>query len=151
MNEPNSDGSDGFIVQRPAAVSDRHVEGLADVLIDCVDGGASVSFMHPLPRAKALEFWRGVADGVAHGERALCAVDARRGLIQTIPTINMLKIDLSQCAEFVGGGRETLTNGLATQVESLRIEAAHFADHLDMLGYGVAHAAADDRTDIRCR
>jgi hypothetical protein len=29
------------------------VEGLADVLIDCVDGGASVSFLAPLPRDQA--------------------------------------------------------------------------------------------------
>src|SRR5882757_5830518 len=69
-NELGSVGTDGFTVERPVAVSDRHVEGLADVLIDCVDGGASVSFMHPLPLTKALEFWRGVADGVAHGARA---------------------------------------------------------------------------------
>jgi hypothetical protein len=55
-NEPDNAGTDGLIVQRPVTVSDRHVEGLADVLIDCVDGGASVSFMHPLPRARALEF-----------------------------------------------------------------------------------------------
>ena len=38
-----------------------HVEALADLLIDCVDGGASVSFMLPLPRENALAFWRGVA------------------------------------------------------------------------------------------
>ena len=38
---------------------------LAEVLIDCVHGGASVSFMAPLPLDKALSFWRGVADGVA--------------------------------------------------------------------------------------
>jgi GNAT superfamily N-acetyltransferase len=86
-NEPNGDGSADFIVQRPVIVSDRHLEGLADVLIDCVDGGASVSFMHPLPRAKALEFWRGVADGVAHGERALLIAEDGGGVIGTVQLI----------------------------------------------------------------
>jgi GNAT superfamily N-acetyltransferase len=86
-NEPGSGGSDGFVVQRPVTVSDRHVEGLADVLIDCVDGGASVSFMHPLPRAKALEFWRGVADGVARGERALLIAEDGGGVIGTVQLI----------------------------------------------------------------
>ena len=86
-NKPNSDGSGGFVVQRPVTVSDRHVEGLADVLIDCVDGGASVSFMHPLPRAKALEFWRGVADEVAHGERALLIAEDGGGVIGTVQLI----------------------------------------------------------------
>ena len=86
-NEPGSDGSDGFIVRRPVSVADRHLEGLADVLIDCVDGGASVSFMHPLPRTKALEFWRGVADGVAHGERALLLAEDGDGVIGTVQLI----------------------------------------------------------------
>ena len=44
---------------------------LAEVLIDCVDGGASVSFMAPLDTAKAAAFWRSVAEGVGRGERIL--------------------------------------------------------------------------------
>ncbi|VVE48014.1 GNAT family N-acetyltransferase [Pandoraea pneumonica] len=47
------------------------VDALADVLIDCVEGGASVSFMLPLTRERATAFWRKVADGVARGERVL--------------------------------------------------------------------------------
>ncbi|EMM6651167.1 GNAT family N-acetyltransferase, partial [Pseudomonas aeruginosa] len=35
------------------------LEELAEVLLDCVEGGASVSFMWPLPRERALAFWRG--------------------------------------------------------------------------------------------
>lgn len=51
------------------------VPALSDVLIDCVEGGASVSFMPPLSREKAERFWRGVAEGVARGERALLMPD----------------------------------------------------------------------------
>ncbi|MFZ6658507.1 GNAT family N-acetyltransferase [Undibacterium sp. TJN19] len=47
------------------------VAALADVLTDCVAGGASVSFMLPLPREHALQFWQGVAEGVARKERVL--------------------------------------------------------------------------------
>ena len=43
------------------------IDALADVLIDCVAGGASVSFMHPLPRGRAAAFWRRVAEDVAAG------------------------------------------------------------------------------------
>jgi GNAT superfamily N-acetyltransferase len=57
------------------------IDALADVLIDCVEGGASVSFMWPLPRERALAFWRGVADGVARGERALLVAQAGAGRI----------------------------------------------------------------------
>lgn len=57
------------------------IDALADVLIDCVDGGASVSFMAPLPRAKALDFWRGVAEGVARNERVLLVAQDAAGTI----------------------------------------------------------------------
>ena len=64
------------------------VEGLADVLADCVEGGASVSFMLPLARERALGFWRGVADGVARGERALLvAEDHEDRIVGTVQLI----------------------------------------------------------------
>lgn len=67
---------------------DTLTEALADVLIDCVEGGASVSFMLPLARDKALRFWRDVLDGVARGERVLLVAEtpARRvvGTVQLI-------------------------------------------------------------------
>ncbi len=57
------------------------VEALAEVLIDCVEGGASVSFMLPLGHDKAQAFWHGVADGVARGERALLVAEDGAGRI----------------------------------------------------------------------
>ncbi len=57
------------------------VEGLADVLVDCVEGGASVSFMLPLARERAIDFWRGVAEGVERGERALLVAQDHAGRI----------------------------------------------------------------------
>ena len=64
------------------------VDALADVLVDCVEGGASVSFMWPLSRDKAQAFWRNVAEGVARGERALLIAeddtDAILGTVQLI-------------------------------------------------------------------
>jgi GNAT superfamily N-acetyltransferase len=63
-------------------------EALADILIDAVEGGSSVSFMHPLPRAKALDFWRGVLQGAARKERVLLvaetAADRIIGTVQLI-------------------------------------------------------------------
>lgn len=57
------------------------LQALSDVLIDCVEGGASVSFMWPLSRDKAQAFWRGVAEGVARGERALLIAEDEAGAI----------------------------------------------------------------------
>ncbi len=64
-----------------------HVEALADVLLDCVQGGASVSFMWPLPRPKALAFWQDVARGVARGERLLLVAEDAAGL--TVGTVQL--------------------------------------------------------------
>ena len=63
------------------------VPALADVLIDCVHGGASVSFMAPLPQAKALAFWQGVAAGVARGERLLLVADDQTGIVGTVQVV----------------------------------------------------------------
>jgi GNAT superfamily N-acetyltransferase len=49
----------------------EQIGALSAVLIDCVEGGASVSFMAPLTGERADAFWHGVADGVAAGERIL--------------------------------------------------------------------------------
>ena len=64
------------------------VEALADVLIDCVEGGASVSFMLPLPRDKALAFWRGVAEGVVRNERVLLIAETREG--EVLGTVQLI-------------------------------------------------------------
>src|SRR5438477_7509131 len=73
--------------RRLHAVDDAQIDGLADVLIDCVEGGASVSFMHPLPRDRAVAFWRRVAHGVAVGERALLVAEDARGLCGTVQLV----------------------------------------------------------------
>ena len=73
--------------RRLHAVDDRQIDELADVLIDCVEGGASVSFMHPLSRARAVAFWRRVAQGVVAGERALLVVEDARGVCGTVQLV----------------------------------------------------------------
>ena len=60
--------TESFRIYR-AAAEPAVAEGLADVLLDCVEGGASVGFMHPLPRAKALAFWESALASAARGER----------------------------------------------------------------------------------
>jgi GNAT superfamily N-acetyltransferase len=74
-------------IRRAALVTPTEIEGLADVLIDCVDGGASVSFMAPLARSKALAFWQRVADGVAAGERALLLAEDDAGICGTVQLV----------------------------------------------------------------
>ena len=62
-------------------IGDREIQGLADVLIDCVEGGASVSFMLPMTRAKAEAFWRKASASVARGERQVLVAEDEAGTI----------------------------------------------------------------------
>jgi GNAT superfamily N-acetyltransferase len=71
----------GFTVRRLNQLTSREFGGLCDVLIDCVAGGASVSFMHPMTLSKAADFWRGVAASMAKGERALVVAEDENGAI----------------------------------------------------------------------
>ena len=60
---------------------------LAQVLLDCVQGGASVSFMLPLSQEKALRFWRGVAESIGRGERTLIVAEDGDGIAGTVQLI----------------------------------------------------------------
>jgi GNAT superfamily N-acetyltransferase len=70
-----------FSVRRLETLSSREFGGLCDVLIDCVEGGASVSFMRPMTVAKAADFWREVAASMARGERALLIAEDEHGAV----------------------------------------------------------------------
>jgi GNAT superfamily N-acetyltransferase len=78
---------DEYAVRRLTAVTDAEVAGLAAVLVDCVEGGASVSFMSPLAVERAEAFWRGVADGVSRGERALLVAEDGEGIAGTVQLV----------------------------------------------------------------
>ncbi len=73
--------SDVIRIRCLAAIGDREIQGLSDVLIDCVEGGASVSFMLPMSRAKAEAFWRAMSASVARGERLVFAAEDAAGTI----------------------------------------------------------------------
>lgn len=76
-----------FTVRRLHAINEAELSGLADVLLDVVEGGASVSFMHPFTREKAIAFWQGVAKSVAAGERAIVVAEDEQGICGTAQLI----------------------------------------------------------------
>ncbi len=79
---------DTIQVQVLPAPDDRNIEELSDVLIDCVEGGASVSFMLPIARTTAVAFWQTVAASVRRGERILLiARDAAQRIVGTVQII----------------------------------------------------------------
>lgn len=74
-------------VRRVHALAPEALAQLAGVLVDCVEGGASVSFMHPLSQERALAFWREVLRGAAAGERALLVAEDEAGICGTVQLV----------------------------------------------------------------
>jgi ribosomal protein S18 acetylase RimI-like enzyme len=72
------------IVSLAAPIADAALDQLADVLVDCVDGGASVSFMSPFSREEALGFFRKVAGSVAAGDTVLLAARLDGKIVGTV-------------------------------------------------------------------
>jgi GNAT superfamily N-acetyltransferase len=62
----------------------QYIGALADVLLDCVEGGASVSFMASLSKLEAEAFFDKVLDGVERGDRILLAAFLDSELVGTV-------------------------------------------------------------------
>ena len=115
----------GIVIRRLLSVRESQIEGLADLLVDCVEGGASVGFMHPLAPAKARAFWRGVADGVAAGQRALLVAEDDAGIVGTVqlvldqPENQLHRADLSKMLVHRRARRRGLGEALMQAAEQM--------------------------------
>ncbi|WP_051972187.1 GNAT family N-acetyltransferase [Massilia sp. 9096] len=63
------------------------IEQLADVLVDCVEGGASVNFMLPMARETALRFWHKTIASLERGERTLLVAEDGHGIVGTVQLV----------------------------------------------------------------
>lgn len=84
-------GSASGIVVRQVGSDANVAAGLADVLVDCVQGGASVSFMLPLDRGRAQMYWTSTLDSASRGERiVIVAEEEETGVV--IGTVQVILI-----------------------------------------------------------
>ena len=74
-------------LRRLLTVTPAEQQALAAVLLDCVEGGASVGFMSPLSPGQALAFWQRMAQRVADGERALLVAEDAAGIVGTVQLV----------------------------------------------------------------
>jgi GNAT superfamily N-acetyltransferase len=129
-------------VRRLSAVDDRQIEALAGVLIDCVEGGASVSFMQPLSRDRAVAFWRQVADGVSAGTRALLVAEDEHGLCGTVqlafdlPENQPHRADLSKMLVHRRARRQGIGTALVRAAEATALECGRTLLVLDAVTDG---------------
>ena len=137
----------GVAVQRldAAAASSAEVP-LALVLKDCVDGGASVSYLPPLDFAAARAFWRRAGTDVATGKRILLAAWADGEIAGTVqldlatPPNQPHRADLQKLLVKSAARRRGIARALMAAAEA----AAHDADRsllvLDTCAGGAAEA-----------
>jgi GNAT superfamily N-acetyltransferase len=117
-----------FNLRHLIAPRDAELDALADVLIDCVESGASVSFMHPLTRERALAFWQRVAQDVRLGKRALIVAEDDAGICGTVQLILDLPENQPHRAELVKmlvhrrARRQGLAATLMRAAESIALE-----------------------------
>jgi len=74
---------------RRAGAEDGVARALANLLIDCVEGGASVGFMLPLEHERAEAFWVTVLESSSRGER-IVVVAEERGTGAVVGTVQVV-------------------------------------------------------------
>jgi GNAT superfamily N-acetyltransferase len=117
-----------FKLRRVTSPIDPELDALADVLVDCVDGGASVSFMHPFGHEHARAFWQRVAQDVRAGKRALIVGEDDEGICGTVQLVLDLPENQPHRAELVKmlvhrrARRQGLAASLMRAAESTALE-----------------------------
>jgi GNAT superfamily N-acetyltransferase len=81
------------------AQAQQHLSALADVLVDCVEGGASVSFMAPFSKAEAATFYRKVIAGLEAGDRLLLAAFDGERLLGSVQVLTAMPPNQTHRAE----------------------------------------------------
>ena len=101
------------------------VDELANVLRDCVEGGASVGFMLPLAEGRPQAFWRQVAAGVAAGGRHLFVAEDEAGricgtvsLVVDMPDNQPHRADVSKMLVHRRARRQGVAEGLLQALDA---------------------------------
>ena len=129
----------------------RCLDGLVDLLLDVVEGGASVGFMWPLPRQRAQEFWLGVINGVVRRERVLLvAEDAAGRMLGTVQLLLSLPDNQPHRADLLKllVHREARRQGLATRLLAAAEQAARAAGR-DLLVLDTVTGGAGEQVYLR--
>ena len=106
--------------------AEARVPELSEVLLDCIAGGASVSFMQDFSRAQATAYWRSVAEGVRGGRRVLFAageVDGTAQLLLDLPPNQPHRTELAKMLVHRRARRRGLARALfaAAEAEAVRL------------------------------
>lgn len=72
------------VTRLSASEAEAKLGALTEILVDAVEGGASVSFLRPLGQDEARKFWRGAIAAVGAGARVLLLAEDETGPVGTV-------------------------------------------------------------------
>lgn len=72
------------VVRLDGAAFERALPQLAEILVDSVDGGASVGFVHPFTAEDAEGWWRTVRPGIEQGSTLIWTAEDAGGVVGTV-------------------------------------------------------------------
>jgi GNAT superfamily N-acetyltransferase len=133
-----------FFIRQLTHLEPPGIGQLAEVLIDCVEGGASVSFMLPITRERATAFWHNVGVGVASGERILLVAEDSSGICGTVqlvlnqPENQPHRADLAKMLVSHRARRQGVATALIQSAESAALRAGKTLLVLDTVTGGDA-------------
>src|SRR4029079_12264194 len=112
-------------------------EGLVDLLVDAVQGGAGVNFIWPMTRLKAERWWDGALASHERGERLIIAAEAQGrldGSVQLIPAPQenqIFRADLAKLLVHRRARRQGLGSALMRAAEAAAREGGKTLVGLD--------------------
>lgn len=116
-------------VRQLTTVSQEELAGLAEVLVDCVAAGASVSFMWPFTLERAAAYWTTVAHEVEAGRRQLLVAEDTAGVVGTVQLIPAVpenqphRADVAKLLVHRRGRRRGIGEALMRAVEEVACQA----------------------------
>jgi GNAT superfamily N-acetyltransferase len=69
------------------ALDPRQLEDLSALLIDAVEGGASLGFLTPMDPERAQTYWEGVSKAVQAGDKALLVAEIEGAILGTVQVV----------------------------------------------------------------
>lgn len=111
------------IIELDSIAARSRLTELAEILVDVVASGASVSFMSPFSKADAIEFWQGVIASVERGQTILLAAlmgDRAVGTVQlqlATPPNQPHRADVAKLLVHPCARRQGIARALMQQIE----------------------------------
>lgn len=130
-----------FFVIKPVSATPENIAALSDLLIETVASGGSVSFMHPLERQEATDFWRNAFASAAQGERFILGAYEGDRLAGTVSLFLIQAANQLHRAEI--GKLMTSVNYRGQGVATLLMQSAETM----ALEHGRTHLMLDTATD----